>query len=168
MSKTRKSSEPKIYAWSNGRGPGQDWPWVRRILENRPQRPKLSTAAEADVVWAFVSDGNIPDAGRVELLQLIGRGVPVLWFAMAKDKLTATPLIHCGTDYIPERVDLMVPEAFADAVGAKFAAMAKKLLAGASYTDLEAGLDELLGTNMDERDFDAETAWETAYREGQQ
>lgn len=169
MPKSSKSREKKIYAWSNGRGPGQDWSWVRRILENKPQPPKLATPAEADVVWAFVSNGTLPEEGRVELLQLIGRGVPILWFALSKDKLTATPLPHCPTDCIPQRIDLMPPEAFASEVTSKFAAMAKKLLAGSSYDELESSLDELLGTEAPEaRNFVIEAEWETSYREGQQ
>ncbi len=121
--------------------------------------------AASEEVWVFVVDGVISTGMQAECDLAIKLGIPLKWFVVDTVTMVPTQLVHASTDKIPSKTQLLCPTGFAAAVHDKFAAIEAALKDGSFYEDVDSGLDDLLGTTLEERDSDIESQWENLYRE---
>lgn len=120
--------------------------------------PGRHSGGPAQECWVFSIGGGRP-AGILQ-------HVPMKFFAVVgTDPLEVLPLPHLPANQIPTPRELLPPKAHAAETARSLAAIAAALEAGANYGDLDAELDELLGTEMEERDPDIEAEYEMALEE---
>jgi hypothetical protein len=74
---------------------------------------------------------------------------------------------HLPTDAIPEASQLLSPETFANKTHADLESIRQRLQNGANYSDMESIIDQMLGTEMPERDEALESQWMTRYESGE-
>ena len=118
----------------------------------------ISFLSVCNEVWVFVVDGRLSQGMTKEILFAIAAGIPVKYFAVKGNEYIH--LSHCAEDEIPKRYSLISTEKAVDEAQQAFAMVENALKGGSSYGDIAGGLDRYLGTEMEDRDLDAEMAWE--------
>lgn len=117
-----------------------------------------------DDVWVFVREGKISAGMKEEIKFAIKHQIPVAYFC-ADDLNNIVRLNHIGEAELPTAMQLVpVSEAKSVKVTATFTNIAIALQNGASYDIFEASLNGLLGTEMEERDLEAEETYELRNR----
>jgi hypothetical protein len=122
--------------------------WARAAGATTARRGRPATE-----YWVFALGGKLPEG--------VPRHVPLKFFALTETiPLQVMPLPHLPPDQLPERRDLLPPAARAEDTKRGLEAVASRLRSGASYAEMEAEVNRLLGTEMEARDADVEGDWE--------
>lgn len=116
----------------------------------------------SDEMWVFVVAGMITPGMQEEIDICLTSGIPIRWFAAAYyDELEITELSHIPTDRLPKNLELLTPQQAAIRASTTFKALEARLKAGDLYEDHLDDLDALLGTELQERDLNIESDWES-------
>ncbi len=121
-----------------------------------------------DVIHVFVVGGVLSPDMKAAVHEAFTFEIPVYWFAVSigPDILDVQALTHIDSSTMPKPADLLAPKEFAVAASSKLEQLASRLRAGEFYEDCDEGLDDLLGTTMEDRDRDVEEAWEEDLKGG--
>jgi hypothetical protein len=118
-------------------------------------------------IWVFVVDGLITDGMEDEIRFGIANNIPIKWFC-ADNPNKVVDLMHIGEYDYPTRKQLMpATEKNSQKVRTSFDNIASSLKKGEDYKDYDSEIDKLLGTEMTERDAEAEEIYERGHRENQ-
>lgn len=141
--------------------------WIMQHTPRVIPEPFLGFLAICDEVWVFVRDGRITSEMQEQCEAAISLDIPLRWFIsifLANQAVDAQELKHLASDIIPQRTDLMLHNEFAVETQNTFAKLEERLRNGELYEDCDEGLDDVLGTGLDERDAGVEAEWERNYR----
>jgi hypothetical protein len=118
-------------------------------------------------MYVFVRNGVLTDGMVYEIKQAINAG-PQQYYFDATDRDNITPMPHIPSGAIPTQSQLLAPKPFASKASKGLDSIAAALKAGKRYEDLQDELEAFMGPvdASEERDLDAEEAWENNYRVG--
>jgi hypothetical protein len=118
-----------------------------------------------DEVWVFVVDGIITSGMEDEVRFAMANNIPIKWFC-ADDPKKVVDLMHVGEYDYPTKKQLMpATDKNSQKVRTGFDSIASSLKKGKSYSTYDEEIDKLLGTEMEDRDLEAEEIYERGHRE---